>query len=381
MEAPEHLGDLAVARHRVRDARGPDHARVRGDEQDRGGEDADVDLEHAEHATREPEVLHEPEDRIVGVPALLRRQREQRRQLAVDHLHRQRRQRHERQRQVDREDGARDELVGVGNAPRRLARLLGQVGDGLHPRVGEHRDRHREREVRPGRRDAPVDVVDEDRGAEDEEHAEQHEEHLRREVEHREHDRELRRLLDADDVERDEDHDHDGAADDVPRIRLQRLPEDREVVRHEERRRRHRDDVDEHLGPRGAEADHLVERVAGEARRAARLRVEDGALRVGGRRHREHDPRDQEDERRQPERVDGGEAERVVDRRADVAVGGREEGRCPEYPLELDLASPATWHRRSVGDGHAKPAREPRRAQNAEGRLAPALSHTPGSSR
>ena len=202
-------------------------------------------------------------------------------------------------------------------------------------------------------------------GAEDEEEAEQDEQHLRREVEHREHDRELRRLLDADDVERDEDHDHDGAADDVPRVRLQRLPEDREVVRHEERRRRDRDDVDEHLRPGGAEADDLVERVAGEARRAAGLRVEDGALGVGGGRHREHDPGDEEDERRQPERVDGREAERVVDRRADVAVGGREERRCPEYPLELDLASPATGHRRSLGDGHGgRPRREPRRRAN-----------------
>ena len=156
-----------------------------------------------------PRFWTRPEDRVVRVSALLRRQREQRRQLPVDHLHGQRRQRDERQRQVDREHGAGDELVGVGHAPRRLARLLGEVGDGLHPRVGEHRDRDREREVRPGGRDAPVDVVDEDRGAEDEEHAEQDEQHLGREVEHREDDRELRRLLDADDVERDEDHDHD----------------------------------------------------------------------------------------------------------------------------------------------------------------------------
>ena len=40
-----------------RDARGPDHARVRGDEEDRGGEDADVDLEHAEQPTLDAEVV------------------------------------------------------------------------------------------------------------------------------------------------------------------------------------------------------------------------------------------------------------------------------------------------------------------------------------
>ena len=85
--------------------------------------------------------------------------------------------------------------------------------------------------------------------AEDEHEAEQHEEHLGREVDHREPDRELRRLRHPDDVEGDEDDDHDRATDDVPRVRVERLPEDREVVRHEEGGDRDRDDVDEELGP------------------------------------------------------------------------------------------------------------------------------------
>ena len=155
---------------------------------------------------------------------------------------------------------------------------------------------------------------------------------------HRERDRELRGLLDADDVQRDEHDDHDRAADDVPRVRPQRLPEDREVVRDEERRDRDGDDVDEHLRPRRAEADELVERVAGEARRAAGLGEAHRSLRVRRRRRGEDHARDHEDERRQPERVDRGEAERVVDRGADVAVGGSEERRRPEDALELDLA-------------------------------------------
>ncbi len=83
-----------------------------------------------------------------------------------------------------------------------------------------------------------MDVVDEDLGAEDEHEAERDEQHLRREVEHRQRDRELGRLLDADDVEHDEEHDHDHAADDVPGVLAQRPPEDREVVRDEERRGR-----------------------------------------------------------------------------------------------------------------------------------------------
>jgi hypothetical protein len=63
-----------------------------------------------------------------------------------------------------------------------------------------------------------VNVVDEDLRAEDEHEPERDEQHLGREVDDRERDRELRRLLDADDVEDDEDHDHDHAADDVPRV-------------------------------------------------------------------------------------------------------------------------------------------------------------------
>ena len=145
-------------------------------------------------------------------------------------------------------------------------------------------------------------LFDQHLGAEDEREAEQHEEHLRPEVDHREPDRELRRLGDPDDVERHEQDDHDRAADDVPRVLAERLPEDREVVGHEERGGRDRDDVDEHLRPRRAERDELVEAVPREARRAARLGEAHRPLRVRRRRGREHDARDDEDERRQPER-------------------------------------------------------------------------------
>ena len=191
-------------------------------------------------------------------------------------------------------------------------------------------------------------VVDQDLGAEHEHEAERDEQQLGREVDHREHDRQPRRLLDADDVQDDEHDDDDGAADDVPRVRVQRLPEDREVVRDEERRRGDGDDVDEHLGPGRPEGDDLVERVAREARGAAGLGIADRALRVGGGGGGEDDARDDEDERRQPEREDGREAERVVDRGADVAVGGSEERRRAQHALELDLPSSAAGHRRSL---------------------------------
>ena len=143
-----------------------------------------------------------------------------------------------------------------------------------------------------------------------------------------------RGLLDPDDVEADEQDDHDRAADDVPRVVLQRLPEDRQVVRDEERRDRDRDHVVQELRPRGAEADELVERVAREARGAAGLRVADGSFHVGQGRGREDQARDHEDERGQAEREGGRDSERVVDRRADVAVRRRKERGRAENALE-----------------------------------------------
>ena len=348
VQAAQRLGQLAVARHRVRDPRRADHPRVRRDEEDGRGQQPDVDLGEVVHEPLEPEVLDDAEDGVVRVPALLRGERQQRRQLPVDLLDGQRGERDEREREVDREHRPGDELVRGRDRAHRVAGLLGEVGDGLDAGVREHRDRDRDREVRPRRRDAPVDVLDERLGAEDEREADDDEQELRREVDHRERDREPRRLLHADDVQRDEHDDHDRAAHDVPRVLVQRLPEDRQVVRDEERRDRDRDDVDEHLRPARDEARELVERVAREARRAARLGEARRALRVGRRGRGEDDPGDDEDERRQAERVERGQAERVVDRGADVAVGGREERGRAEDALELDLA-PAV-----AAPGHAR---------------------------
>ena len=132
------------------------------------------------------------------------------------------------------------------------------------------------------------------------------------------------------------------AADDVPRVLAERRPEDREVVRDEERRDGDRRDVVEHLRPRGLERDGLVEGVAGEARGAARLGVAHRPLGVRRGGAREDEAGDDEDDRRQAERVDRDYAEGVVDRRADVAVRGGEERVRSEDALELlGLATPS----------------------------------------
>ena len=248
---------------------------------------------------------------------------------------RKRRQRDPRQGEVDREHGDGHPRDRARDVLRRVACLLCEIRDGLDPRVRDHRDRNREREVRPGRRDAEVDVRAEAVRAEDQREPDSDQKQLRGEVDQREEDVESRSLLDPDDVDRDEDDDHDGAADDVPRIRPERRPEDRQVVRDEERRDGDRDDVVQHLRPRGEEADELVEGVAREARGAAGLREAHRPLRVGGGGRGEDQPRDDEDERRQAERNPRDEAERVVDRGADVAVGGREESVRTENAVEL----------------------------------------------
>ena len=60
------LRQLPVARHRVGDPRRADHARVRRDEEDRRGEDADVDLRRSTStAAVQAEVLDEAEHRVV----------------------------------------------------------------------------------------------------------------------------------------------------------------------------------------------------------------------------------------------------------------------------------------------------------------------------
>src|SRR5262249_2117333 len=92
----------------------------------------------------------------------------------------------------------------------------------------------------------------------------------------------------------------------------------------------------------------LVERVPREAGRAARLRVTNRPFRVGGRGRGEDETADDEDDRRQPEGDAGGQPERVVDRRADVPVRGREEGGRAEDTLESWCLTPAAGHRRTL---------------------------------
>ena len=167
-----------------------------------------------------------------------------------------------------------------------------------------------------------------------------HDQHeLGHEVGQRQEDVQARRLLDPDHVQRRRAAPiTSDASDDVGGRLAERLPEHPQVVRHEERRDGDRDDVVEHLAPCREEGPELVEGAPRERRRATRLREHRRRLGVGGRGAGEDEPGDQEHHRRHPEREDRDQPERVVDRRADVAVGGREQGARAEHALETPVA-------------------------------------------
>jgi hypothetical protein len=106
-------------------------------------------------------------------------------------------------------------------------------------------------------------------------------------------------------------------------------------VRHRDRRQGDHDHVVDQDRPACDEADELVERVPGEAGRAAALAEHRLALDVGERVEQEDDADPEEDQRRQAEPAVGDQAEREVEREADRRVGDREQQRHPqEAPLQ-----------------------------------------------
>ena len=173
--------------------------------------------------------------------------------------------------------------------------------------------------------------------------------HLGQEVGDRQRHVQRRRLLDAADVDDRQHDDHERAGDDVAGRVAQFLPEQpADVVRDEERGDRDRRRVGQHLRPGGEERPELVERAAREARRAARLREHRRRLGVRRGGAEEEHPGDQEDDRGETQRVARDEAERVVDRRSDVAVGRREEGVDPQDALEAVQSAFRHVNRRRV---------------------------------
>ena len=225
----------------------------------------------------------------------------------------------------DRHDGADPREEASWQRAPRLLRLGRQVRDRLEPRVREHRERERERELVPRRVRAEVDPAERVR-IEEEREPEHDQEHVRDHGNDRDDDGQPVELRPADEPDGRQREDHCHSDDDVPRRVAELLQaERREVVRDEDRRQRRHDQVVEEQHPARREARGIVERAPDEQRRTAGLRDRRSSLGVRHRNEQEDDTCREQDERGEPERVQRDDAEREVERRADLAVRHRGE--------------------------------------------------------
>ena len=176
--------------------------------------------------------------------------------------------------------------------------------------------------------------MDQQRGIEHQHRTDRHQQDLRREIDDRKDEVELGRLAQAADVQAREGDDHDQSAEDVTGVVVEpsQPRKGAQVMGHEERGDRDREDVVEAQRPAREEGDELVEGVARKRGGPASLGEHRGALGVGLGRQREQAAGEDEHQRREPERVRRDEPERVVDRGADVSVGGREQAGDSDRP-------------------------------------------------
>ncbi len=217
-----------------------------------------------------------------------------------------------------------------------LRRLLGQVRDRLEPRVREHRQREREREIGPLLAAGELEAVAERLRREHEREPDQHENGLDGEVEHRDDHPAHVQLRPTDDPhgrDRTDDRAPDGH---VPgSLAQRRRAEGRaEIVRHEERRERHHDEEVEEQHPAGGEPEHVRERAPHEGCGSTGFGNRRGSLGVGQRDEDEDRARQEEDERRESERRRRDDPERDVERRRDLPVRDGEERRSVEDAFE-----------------------------------------------
>ena len=147
--------------------------------------------------------------------------------------------------------------------------------------------------------------------------------------------------------------------DPVPGARLEALHGERgpEVVRQEERGERGDDQIVEEERPACDEAGEVVEGAPDEGRRAAGLPQLRRSLGVRQRDDEEDDAREEQDVRREAERLRGDDPEREVDRAGDLAVRDAEQVR------------------------RAEPALKPRKLSRHEMRLTPSHEVQPPGSR
>ena len=122
---------------------------------------------------------------------------------------------------------------------------------------------------------------------------------------------------------------------------------------HEKRRDGDRDDVVERERPAREEGRDLVERVARERGCAAGFGEHGRALGIRLGREHEQTTGEQEHQRRDAQRIHRHQPERVVDRGAHVAVGGRKHARDADRTAQAVLGQ--TCHRAPTGRSLGQP--------------------------
>ncbi len=242
----------------------------------------------------------------------------------------------DRDRHRDGDDGADSGEKAPRQRAARFTRLGREVRDGLETGEREHGQRQREGDRVPGRSGAEVDAFRESAQREQIRETEDDEEQVRGEGEPRDQDGRPVQTRPPDQPHGRHAEDDDDADDDVPGVVREAFPADRmaEVVRDEEPRQSHHDQVVEEERPTGDEPERIVERAADEGCRAAGLGNRGRALRVREGHEQEQEADHEQHPRREPQGEEGDDAESEVERGGDLPVGDRCQRRDIEDALE-----------------------------------------------
>ena len=172
---------------------------------------------------------------------------------------------------VEQDDEADCPEEAPGKVASRPTRLLREVRHGLEARVGEHRERQREREVVPCRRRAERRAAGQRAAGEEQREPEHDEQQLGDQVDERDHEREAEEAPVPKQPVRRDAGDHEASEHQVPRLLHRREHGRRGVVRDIERGERDHDQVVEEERPAGDKPPEVVEGDPDERRRAAGL--------------------------------------------------------------------------------------------------------------
>ena len=238
---------------------------------------------------------------------------------------------------IDQRNGDRPYSQHPLQVTRLELEVRGEIARRLDSGVCDRRDHQRVDDVLDARRAEQVQLIGEPVRMKDDDQAHDDHQQLQPKLGQRQHDQADLTVAPGDvrDVE------HRGQADHHDRHRqldvstAEPARDRRQIVRDRDRRRGDHDQIVDQDRPARDEADQLVEGVPSERRRPTPLPEHRAPLDVGERGEREHQPRDQEDQWRQPQAAIGDHPDREVDREADRGRSRGVEERHPEHRLAL----------------------------------------------